>query len=248
MTSARRGRTLAPVAAAAAEAEPAAAPAWCSACCRDWERIKTELSAYDDARETVIKRSREIGKAGKQAIYCLHRGQQKEAAARLAAAEAVAAELAPILEANPTLRTGSYTNAVEEYAEARVFLGFLSEKRLASVAELSDKLALSTEEYLGGVLDFSGELNRWAIARATARDKAAVAQCRDLVDAIMGKFLDMDLRNGPLRRKFDALKYTLKVCSGWGSIVSPVHAAWLAPVAEHPSAACLPAEAGDDAV
>ena len=65
-------------------------------------------------------------------------------------------ELAPILEANPTLRTGSYTNAVEEYAEARVFLGFLAEKRLMSVAELSDKMALTIDEYLGGVLDFTG--------------------------------------------------------------------------------------------
>lgn len=27
----------------------------------------------------------------------------------------------------------------------------------------------------------------------------------------MGKFLEMDLRNGALRRKYDALKYTLKV-------------------------------------
>ena len=39
--------------------------------------------------------------------------------------------------------------------------------------------------YLGGVLDFTGELNRYAIARATVRDKAAVQRCRDLVDAIM---------------------------------------------------------------
>lgn len=37
----------------------------------------------------------------------------------------------------------------------------------------------------------AGELNRYAISRATARDKAAVTRCRDLVDALMGRFLQV---------------------------------------------------------
>lgn len=41
------------------------------------------------------------------------------------------------------------------------------------------------------MLDFTGELNRWAIMRATARDKAAVQGARDLVDALMGRFLEV---------------------------------------------------------
>ena len=45
--------------------------------------------------------------------------------------------------------------------------------------------------YLGGVLDFAGELNRFAVARATVRDVAAVQQSRDLVDGLMGQFLQV---------------------------------------------------------
>jgi hypothetical protein len=45
--------------------------------------------------------------------------------------------------------------------------------------------------YLGGVLDFTGELNRYAVARATERDVAAVQRCRDVVDALMGVFLEV---------------------------------------------------------
>jgi hypothetical protein len=37
----------------------------------------------------------------------------------------------------------------------------------------------------------TGEINRWAIMRATARDKAAVQRARDLVDALMGRFLQV---------------------------------------------------------
>ena len=34
--------------------------------------------------------------------------------------------------------------------------------------------------------------------------------CRDLVDAVNGAFLQFDFRNGPLRRRYDGIKYTLK--------------------------------------
>lgn len=60
------------------------------------------------------------------------------------------------------------------------------------------------------MLDFTGELNRYAVQRATARDKAAVQAARDLTDLLMGRFLQFDLRNSALRKKFDSLKYTLK--------------------------------------
>lgn len=64
--------------------------------------------------------------------------------------------------------------------------------------------------YLGGLLDFAGELNRHAVMCATRRDVAAVLRARDVVDALMGAFLQLDLRNGALRKKYDSLKYTQK--------------------------------------
>jgi predicted translin family RNA/ssDNA-binding protein len=59
--------------------------------------------------------------------------------------------------------------------------------------------SLHGRRYLAGVLDFTGELNRFAVARATARDVGAVLRARDVVDALQGQFLQMDLRNGALR-------------------------------------------------
>lgn len=50
-----------------------------------------------------------------------------------------------------------------------------------------------TCRYLGGVLDFTGELNRYAVACATKRDAAAVSRCRDVVDALMGQFLQFGM-------------------------------------------------------
>ncbi len=146
-------------------------------------------------------------KSGKTAIYCLHRGDDAGAARELSAVEAVAAELAPLLAAEPTLRYGSFSAAMEEYAEAAIFRHYLTEGRLLASAALP---LVTRDEYLGGLLDFSGELNRFAVLRATARDVAAVRRCRELTDAIFGAMLQFDLRNGALRKKFDTLKYTLK--------------------------------------
>ena len=42
----------------------------------------------------------------------------------------------------------------------------------------------------------AGELNRFAVQRATARDTVAVAHCREVVDGVFGAFLQFDMRNG----------------------------------------------------
>jgi len=146
-------------------------------------------------------------KSAKTAIYCLHRGDEAGASKDLAAVERMAAELAPLLEKEPTLRQGGFSASIEEYAEAAVFRHYLATGQLMA----SSALPLATrEEYLGGILDFTGELNRYAVLRATARDVGAVSRARDVVDAIFGQMLQMDLRNGSARKKFDTLKYTLK--------------------------------------
>lgn len=97
---------------------------------------------------------------------------------------------------------------MEEFAEACLLQTYILETRIASPDEIG--LNIENEEYLGGVLDFTGELNRIAVAKATLRDKEAVQQARDIVEALQGQFLRFDLRNGALRKKYDALKYTLK--------------------------------------
>ena len=106
--------------------------------------------------------------------------------------------------------------AMEEYAEAWLFLRFLQRggRALAPRSALAESSPagklVNDSEYLGGVLDFCGEMNRWAVRRAAERDLGAVTHCRDLALAIQEELLQFDFRNGELRRKFDALKYTVR--------------------------------------
>ena len=69
-----------------------------------------------------------------------------------------------------------------------IFRGFLEEGRILRIDEMP---ILTRDEYLGGVLDFTGELNRYAVMRATGRDIEAVKRCRDTVDTLMGIFLEV---------------------------------------------------------
>lgn len=52
--------------------------------------------------------------------------------------------------------------------------------------------------------------SRFAVLRATSGDEEAVHACAQFVGAVHEQMLIMDLRNSPLRRKYDSLKYTQK--------------------------------------
>ncbi|RHZ12954.1 hypothetical protein DYB31_000398 [Aphanomyces astaci] len=169
-----------------------------------FQRMSAEMNAFDDKREVIIRQSRDILKASKQAIFSMHRGALDDATAKLAAADRVISQLAPLIEVDRSLRTGSFAAAMEEYAEAQCFLHFLEHGTLVSIDKLH---SVEREEYLSGVVDFTGEVGRYAVAQATKRDVAQVETCRDIVEAISGEF---SFRNGPLRKKYDSLKYNLK--------------------------------------
>lgn len=51
---------------------------------------------------------------------------------------------------------------------------------------------------------------RYVIAKATKRDLNEVKCCQAMVEAIFGELIQFDFRNGPLRKKFDSVKYNLR--------------------------------------
>lgn len=49
----------------------------------DFDAIKSRLDKIDALREDVIKKSRDVQKLSKQAIFSMHRGQESDAGAKL---------------------------------------------------------------------------------------------------------------------------------------------------------------------
>ncbi|CAN0448239.1 unnamed protein product, partial [Discosporangium mesarthrocarpum] len=74
---------------------------------RDW------MVAFDEKREVVIKRSRDIQKWSKNAIYSLHRSNAPQADKHLRNCDKAVEELLPLILETPELRSGSFANCME---------------------------------------------------------------------------------------------------------------------------------------
>ena len=168
----------------------------------DFKKIRSELSDSDKERDNLIKKSNEIIKLSKLAIYSLHRNDLKEA-------EKLIKELKKekkIIDSYKSLNEGIYNVAIQEYVEALSFFSFVKNHKISNRNELN----VDTEDYLMGICDLTGELVRKALNSIIKNKESEEAKkIKDLIEEIYGEFLKFDLRNGNLRRKSDSIKYNL---------------------------------------
>lgn len=153
--------------------------------------VLERMTHRDELRENLIKKCRDGQKNAKQAIYALHRGDSEKAKKLIDQCETLTQEeLVPILEEEPQLRYGSFSNMLEEYAEAKLFYAWLfgdttqvpstiPEVPPARMLQREDfePIKMEPEEYLGGICDLTGEVGRFAVQQATLRDREGVLIC-----------------------------------------------------------------------
>jgi hypothetical protein len=98
------------------------------------------------------------------------------------------------------------SNRVEDHVRLSAYQHFLETGRLMKLP-----VGVTDEEYLGGAcMGLAQDLGRYGLGRATARDVASVQIAANLTGQILEFLLQLDFRNGPLRRKYDGTKYRLK--------------------------------------
>ncbi|MBI4453263.1 hypothetical protein HY636_01335 [Candidatus Woesearchaeota archaeon] len=174
---------------------------------KELNKIKENLEEFDKQRENIIFLSRIILKASKSAIYSAHRNDFNTSKKQIEEAETNIKKAESLFKKDENLRNvGAYSEALEEYVEAKCFYGFMKEKKLPELA----KLAVSPDEYLLGLCDFTGEMARSAVILATNKKFKEVQQIKEIIDEIFGFFSSIDLRNGELRKKADSIKWNLK--------------------------------------
>jgi len=170
---------------------------------KDISNMESYMKEEDSQREILINRSRIILKNSKSAIYSIHRNEISKAKSYIDDARKIIAELEKIAVKYPHL--GQHIdNALEEFAEASLFYGFVHDK-----LPTSKELGLDPITYLAGLSDFTGELGRRAVLMAIEKNSKEVSRIRDLIDEVYGLFSMLDLRNGELRKKADAIKWNL---------------------------------------
>jgi len=197
----------------------------------DLNDIKSRLDAYDAMRELVIKKCRDIQKSSKQAIFSLQGGKTEDARSKLVTARDVAKELLPIIVEQPSLRSGSYSNSLEEWAEGVLLLQWIEDRTVPSRHVMREYMGqdLTSAEYVGALSDLTGEVGRMAVVHAAKRQTQEVRLISQACSAIVLGMQSID--SNKFNQKFKAattnlnkvelLLYELCMVERGGKIVVP---------------------------
>jgi predicted translin family RNA/ssDNA-binding protein len=173
----------------------------------DFKDMRIEFNSFDDNRELVIKKSRDILKLSKQIIYSVHRDDLKEAGKLVSKIELEKKKVEKTVSKNSKLESiGAYRVAIGEYVEALLYYYFIKNKKIIT----HKFLKVTTEHYLLGLIDLTGELGRKAVHLAGKGIFKKVVSIRNAVNEIYGELLKFDFRDSDMRRRFDSVKYDLK--------------------------------------
>ena len=165
-------------------------------------QLKSYLHNYAKERLVVIELSNQAIHHAKRAIFALHRDETKEAEEKLKQSGEILKGIFDKYKKEPEiLDEGAYRAGVEEFVEASLFYSFLSAGKIGEVKGLS----VPPEIYIGGLCDVPGELYRYAIKSATARDLKMTKKCAVMAQEIIGELIEFNL-TGYLRTKFDQAK------------------------------------------
>lgn len=167
-----------------------------------FQKIRTDYSRYEDARRALIKEAGDGLSHAKQAIFSFHRDDQKTGEEHLLKSREIQKTIAKQFRKIPGLIwEGSYHAMLEEYVEASLFCDFLLKKNVGPIAGEG----IDTDTYLGGLMDFTGELVRRAVTQATLHKNDEVHRCHKAVQAVLGELVKMNIV-GSLRPKYDQTK------------------------------------------
>ena len=166
-----------------------------------FKKLLHEYEKHDNAREDVIIVSRDIVRQSKKIISAVHRDDIKEAEKEKIEIEK---KIEKMREKKDLADTGSYSMAMQEYIEAILFLDYAKNNKVASFEEFQS----TPDEYIMGLCDFVGELQRRAVLKVAKGDKKQIIKIHEDVSKIYDGLLDFSFK-GEVRKKSDLVKYVL---------------------------------------
>src|SRR3989338_4613350 len=152
----------------------------------NFTKLQKELHDYDSEREKLIKKSRDVLKLSKLIIYAVHRDELENAAKLIKEIELERKELEKIATHDAKMAyEGSFKIAIQEYVEAILYYEFVKNGKIVDLEALP-------ENFILGLCDLPGELNRRAVFLAGKGEVEKVVQIKDEVDKIYGELLKFD--------------------------------------------------------
>lgn len=157
-------------------------------------------------RRALIHDATEAQNQSKRAIFALHRADRAGADALLSQARDRLTSVEKRVRRYPELdQEGTHVAALEEYAEAALYLQYLDGQTFRKV----EGFDLDPHVYLAALSDTTGEIVRHAVREATQGNFNEVSRAHQTVEMAVGFLLNVDL-TGYLRQKFDQAKRNLR--------------------------------------
>ncbi len=171
-----------------------------------FSKLKKDFEFYEKHRRIVIGSSNNALQKSKQAIFSLHRNDDKEADRLLKIVEKIFKDLEKIFNKKEFLRyEGAYKASTEEYVEAKLFYKYLKTGKISEIQEVK----VGFNSYIGGLSDLTGELSRKAIFFATKGNFKEVEKIKNTIDDIIKELIKLNL-TGYLRTKYDQTKNNMR--------------------------------------
>lgn len=178
------------------------------------EEICKELIEKEKVRENAQKEKRQATSLSKQAILLIHQKRLKEAKKLLDEAREIILRLSDASAVHPDIiYSGLFDAALQEYAEANIFLKLVEEAKFVTPTEIN----VPPVDYVLGLADVIGEYRRLALDALREGDVKIGEKCLQMMDEIYTELTAMDeayMLVPGLRRKCDTARKIIEVTRG----------------------------------
>jgi len=178
------------------------------------KQIRRELKGKEKIRDKAQADMRKLTSTAKQAILFIHQKRFKEARRLLEKAREIISRLNAVAKEHPDIiHSGLYDIALQEYAEANIFLTLIEEERFITPMEIN----VPSIDYVLGLADVIGEYRRLALDALRESDARKSEQCLKVMDEIYTELMAMDeayMLVPGLRRKCDVARKIIETTRG----------------------------------
>jgi translin len=176
--------------------------------------VKKELTQKEKLHEEAQEAMRKITSLSKQGILLSHQKRLEEAKKQIEKAKELITNLRAQAKDYPSIVYGGmFSAALQEYAEANIFVTLIDESRFMSPEEID----VPPVDYVLGLADVIGEYRRLALDALREGDVAKGEKCLETMDEVYIELLALDeayMLVPGLRRKNDVARRIIESTRG----------------------------------
>jgi translin len=178
------------------------------------KEVKKELTQKDKVREDAHEDMRKATSLSKQSILRLHQNRQEEAEKLILKAKELISKLQDMAKEYPSIIYGGmFSAALQEYAEANIFLTLVKESRFVTPKDINVPLV----DYVLGLADVIGECRRVVLDALREGDAEKGEEYLKTMDGIYVELMALDeayMLVPGLRRKCDVARRIIETTRG----------------------------------